>query len=401
MKRPLFIILGLVAILLLLGVWVYVLLTGSPDNQEERFGTFNFGDTTDPSVQIEPEVEPETPIVNVGSRNKLRQLTTEPVIGYTEIPETASTTAKVYYVSAGTGHIFSIDLETGEEKRISGTTIPLARAAALTPDGGHVFMQAGDGTNAEIIIGTIATSSEDLSNFKLPESNQVLSFTATHNNEFLYITPDGNNAIAKAYNPENNSTRTLFTVPFRDVTVQWHHTAGGPHIVYPKATNRLEGFAYSYTNGVRSRLPLTGFGLSAVGSDEYVISSKTGASQTYTTNTYSYVTNRTSDNVPLTIVPEKCAFSSIITDSVWCAVTLADYNNSSDMPDSWYRGERGMQDGLWDIRLFNNSSTFLSDLSAESGTDFDLINPQFNTESTALYFQNKTNQTLWTYDLRF
>ncbi len=398
MKRPLIIILGLLIILILVGVWVYFLLTGSAENTEDQFGSLDFADTTDTSIVPVVTEEPESPTVALGDSDALQQLTTESVAGFTEVRYNASTTPRVHYLVSGTGHIFSIDLVSGEEKRISATTIPLAKKAALTPNGAYVMIQAGEGTNAEFIIGVMSTSSDKLSNFKLPEQNPVLSFAATHENEFLYVVADGNNSLAKAYNPRTNAIRVLFTIPFRDMTVQWHHTASGPHLVYPKTTSKLPGQLYSYKDGLRARLAVEGFGLSAVGSSRNIIASKVNQDGSYRTE----VTSRVTDQVlqtPLTLLPEKCVFSTSKPNEAWCGVTLADYSRSDNMPDAWYRGQQNMQDALWSINTDSTVSSMIVNLSLDTGQDFDLIEPMFNPSTSRFYFKNKIDNTLWMYDL--
>lgn len=393
MKRPFIIILGIILVLILLGIWVYMLLTGSSNNQDQ-FAEFGFGDTTDPAaIGITPEENTE-PVVDLSDQNPLRQLTTKPVVGFRQIAVDASSTPRVHYVEAGTGHTYSIDLESGEEKRITATTIPLAKKAALTPNGAHVFIQAGEERATEFIIGSLSTSSDELSNFALGES--VTSFTATVENEFLYTTPNGNNTTAKAYNPRTNATRVLFTIPFREVAVDWHRTAAGPHLVYPKAASRLEGFVYSVTNGAMTRLPLSGYGLSASGGDTSVISSEVlTTSGDYVTTGYSYETGENID-MPISIIPEKCAFSPTIVGMAVCGISFTEYSDT--MPNDWYRGTVSFGDGLWRAQPDAGAATLVSNVSDVTGRTVDIINPSFNGDGSIIYFQNKIDQTLWMYD---
>lgn len=392
MKRPLLIILGILFILVLLGVWVYMLLTGTPNNTD-RFNEFGFGDTTDTSI-VDFPTEEDQPYVDVTDAAALTQLTTKPVAGFVEVQLTPSSSPSVHYVESGTGHIYAIDLTTGEEERLSATTIPLTTKAALTPNGRYVLMQAGSGQDTEFIVGTLATTSDKLRNFALPDS--ITSFAATNENELVYTTPDGNNTLAKAYNPTNNSTRVLFTIPFRDTTINWNTTTAGPHLVYPKASSRLQGFVYSYTNGVLTRLPISGFGLSAVGSEESVIYSN------ITIDDGDYVTSALSrdadknNSLPTAIIPEKCAFSPANGGIAVCGISLTEY--SSNMPDTWYRGETVPADSLWSVQPSRGVTTLIQNVPETTGQTIDVVRPQFSSDSSRYYFQNKIDQTLWVYD---
>lgn len=394
MKRPLLIILGIIVILILIGVWVYVLLTGSPENSDDLFADFGFGDTTDPTFVPQPVDEDIDPTVNVGGNDALRQLTIKPVAGYTEVQISTTSIPYVQYVEAGTGHIFTIDLDTGEETRVSATTIPVVTKAAITPNGSHVLMQTSDGADAEFIIGTLATSSDELGNFALREA--VTSFAASVENELLYAAREGNNTVAKAYNPRTNSTRTLFTVPFRAVQIDWHHTARGPHVLYPAAASRLEGFAYTATDGLLERIPLSGFGFSAAGGSSFVLGSSVSSEGFYETYLYDQAA-QTRQLLPISLVPEKCAKTNNDSGVMVCGVSQETYGTM--MPDEWYQGDVVLSDELWTITNQPQVDTdFIVDLTFESGRTVDLINPLFNSTDERLYFQNRLDRTLWVFD---
>ena len=391
MKRPLIIILGAILVLILLGVWVYVLLTGDQQNAD-RFAGFDLGDTTDPSVVITPDDTADEPVVDVTEPVALRQLTTGPVAGFTEVRETATSTGIVHYVEAGTGHIMTINLDTGAEERISATTIPVTRTAAITPNGRHVLVEAGSGATTEYIVGSIATSSDELSNFALADN--ITSFDVTSDSRILYSVIEGGNTAAKLYNPITNTTQTLFTVPLRDVTIDWHHTATGPHLVYPKTSSLLEGFIYSYTNGALTRLPVSGYGLSAAGSEEYVLVSRTisGELETSAFGTATEI----NQVLPIDIIPDKCAFPDILPSVAVCGGTLVEI--TPETSEQWFRGEARTNDQLWEIVSGSSDANLLVDIEPTAGQVVDVINLQFNTFGTALYFQNKIDGTLWMYD---
>lgn len=395
MKRTIFIIAGISIVLVLIGLWAYILFTGTT-SETVSFNDFGFGDTTDPTVIIpEEDPLPEEPIVTNDPNERLRQLTTKPVVGFTEVTTSSSSSnPTALYTEAGTGHIFSIDLETGEEERISATTIPLARAGVITPNGQHVLIQSDDGAQASFIIGTLSSTSDRMNNFALEED--VVAFTATNDNELLYATPTGNTLTVKAYTPATNITRTLFTIPFRDAAINWHHTTAGPHIVYPKATSGLEGYVYTYTDGVVSRVAANGYGLSAVGSAASVVYS----AQVDGTYLSFHVNNGELDSIAtsVTFVPEKCRFTTLNSTIAICGSTLDEY--SSQMPDEWYQGIRVFNDVLWEYDTARQAARLLVSPERDTGRQVDLVNPMFGQNDNNLFFQNKIDQTLWVYEYR-
>src|SRR6056297_1164176 len=110
MKRPVFIIIGIILVIVLIAVWIYVLFVGTPTSIDEQFAEFGFGETVEP-INPEPVVEPQPePVVDIATDQRLRQLTTRPVAGFAEIQVSTSSAPAVVYMEVGTGHIFSIDL---------------------------------------------------------------------------------------------------------------------------------------------------------------------------------------------------------------------------------------------------------------------------------------------------
>ena len=126
--KKLLIILGSLLTIAILGAWLYLFTYGTPENGGEIFSRFGFGKNTDIPEVI---VDREDAAVDVGEGEsgnveRLRQLTVRPVAG------AGFSDTGIFYVEEGTGHVYHIDLATGEEKLLSGTTIPGARHALFS-----------------------------------------------------------------------------------------------------------------------------------------------------------------------------------------------------------------------------------------------------------------------------
>lgn len=392
MKRPILIIISAILVLVLLAIWIYLLFFKKPAN-DDKFTNLNF-DNTEESIDISDETELEEPIVVTDK--KLVQLTTEPTIGYQEIFTDASSTPKIYYVRSGTGHIFSIDLISGEEQQLTNTTISLAREAAITEDGQYAMIASEVTSNRnQVVVGTIDNDNETLIITNLDES--VTSFKSTPDNTFLYTTTDNYSVTAKEYFPKTNTTKTIFTIPFREARVVWGDTAKATHFVYPKATRGLEGYGYSVRSGKLIRLPISGYGLTINGveNNEFVIYNKQHQNQY---KSFLYI-KETENIVPLSFnyLPEKCVNGNITETLLICAQSAIDYDEQ--MPDSWYQGDVSFSDSLWKINFADDDLDILDDISALSGRELDIINPVINQTDERYYFINKNNQTLWLYKL--
>ena len=394
MKRPIFIIVGTILVFILLGVWIYVLFFSSPaTSTTNTYTDLDIGDTTDPDSIPVTNTATDEPTVNVTSPDRLRQITTKPTIGYEEVTRDASSTPEVYYIEAGTGHIFSIDLLTGAERRISGTTIPLSSRGAITPDGKFVFMQSGSGGTREFVIGEFSSTSNEL--MVAPLEEKIIDFRSTSDNNFLYAVQTNNSVIGKEYLPLQKADRTLFTVPFREAVIDWGDTATATHYAYPKTANKLEGFVYQVKDGVLKRLPIDGFGLSAVGGDDYVLYSKQvkGEYSTYIFNLSTGISNESA----VKIIPEKCATIPSSPD-VACASIFTSYN--SETPDRWYKGLDSYADSILTVSSVNFRATYLSNTLKESGRELDIVSPKVSVNGARIYFINKNDNLLWLYQLK-
>lgn len=392
MKRTLLITGGIAIVLILIAIWAYILFTGTTSDTVS-FSDFELGNTTDPTVMLPEEEDiPEETDEPTDQTERLRQLTTTPVVGFTEVVSSITSDPMVHYVEAGTGHIYAINLITEESERISATTIPLASDAELTPDGQHVLIQSDTGPRASFTVGTISTSTDRLNNFTLDEA--IVSFAATNENEFIFATQGVGELVVKKYAPTIGDITQLFTIPFIEASIAWHHTTAGPHVVYPKTTRALEGYVYTYTNGQVTRVNANGFGLSAIGSDAGVLYTDTtdGIYQSF----FLASGDIDPEATPVTLVPEKCHFTTTNNSLMVCGASLDD--KPYQMPDPWYRGIYTSNDSLWEYNSFTGFARLLESPETATGRQVDLINPQFSSNDFNFYFQNKVDETLWVYE---
>ncbi len=391
MKRPILIIVGAILVFILIIVWLYVLFFSSSNETPDTFTNLNLGNTEDTSI-IERGGE-ETlgpPTVNISDTKKLKQLTTINTIGYQEVLHNASSSVEILYVEAGTGHVFSINSLSGEEKRISKTTVPHSQKAVITPDGRYIFIQSGSGSGSEYMIGKFSSTTDEIS-FGLA-MNDIISFSKTTDNRFLYATQYADYVIVSEHDPETNIIETLFTVPFRAVTIAWGDSASDSHLFYPKTSSRLDGFLYQVKKGKVARLPIDGYGLSASGNSNFITYSKQTLGQ-YETFIFNQEQSE-STLFDLDTIPEKCIFSYTSSSSV-CAISLE--NLGPDSPDSWYHGSVSYSDDLWEIDNEAFSATLLVNTLHESGRELDITRLSFGKDNS-VYFINKNDSTLWVYD---
>jgi hypothetical protein len=296
------------------------------------------------------------------------------------------------YVEAGTGHIYSINITSGEEKRISGTTIAQADRAYFSPNGENVAISKNSNTKESVLVlGKLSTSSDlSITSF----SEKVQDFSLKNNTELLYSKYNNQNLKGYSYNLITGVSKNLFTVPFYDANIVWGNNSSASHYVYPKPTNDLEGYLYEIKNDTLTRLPIAGFGLTANANDDMIIYTRTGGN-----STEGYIYNRETDENSLlqsAVIPEKCFIPPAGLDLL-CAQEPK--KAQRDFIDSWYKGTTSFQDSLWFLSAEYISSDLLVDTFSESSRQLDIINLTVGDSKSAAYFINKNDNSLWMYEL--
>jgi WD40 repeat protein len=387
MKRGL-IIGGVVLTLTLIAVWVYLIFFNTKTGSG-LFGSLSLPDTTDDTIVIE-ELATTTP-ADTNVRNRLRQLSLKPIIGYSLIKNSSSTpTDNVLFVEAGTGHIFSYNVTAGNETRLSNITIPLARQAVVSVDGSKALVASGSSYLNTITLVNLPQNNTELSSRAVTSGENIISFAFSETGLVLYAVKGLYNTTAYSYDPNKDTRVTLFTVPFREAAIEWGNSANGPHIVFPKPSNNMMGYLYLADKGVLSRLPFSGFGLTAKLENSKALvaygTEKVKVSYWYNSP------DKSSSPLGIFLLPEKCTTS---TDNLFCGVPQ---NNSLASLDAWYQGATQAQDDIWLIDTKSQSKGRLLDVTTEAGRPLDITLPQVVEAKQYLFFINKTDASLWLYE---
>jgi hypothetical protein len=390
MKQTYLIIGASSLVLLLVFIWVYLLIYGTPKPVENFFTDFSFGEDSENFADI-PFIPPiENEQIDVASDVPLRQLTTRAVIGFGEKTENDQVT--ILYAEAGTGHVYSINLETGTEVRLSNITIQNPESAQFSPSGNLVAIRAGFGVQNRIELLTLGGENSSTKETLVPK---MVDFTFNEENELLYTEYSVAGLLGRLINPNTKTTRTLFSVPFQNASVAWSTDDSTQHFIYPKPAAALTGFLYRIQNGTLFREPVSGGGLTAkINSDYYV--------HTITTDNgpVSFVTNRSNGertSLPILTEPSKCVFSHNTKARIYCA--SENKRLTYEFPDNWHRGTVSFSDKIYQIDLGRGLATQLSNPEIESGRKVDVIEMKIGSTDRVLYFINKNDNTLWMYEI--
>jgi len=99
----------------------------------------------------------------------------------------------------------------------------------------------------------------------------------------------------------------------------------------------------------------------------------------------------------LTTFPEKCAWSEISPDVLFCAVPKNSVQG--EYPDLWYQGVASFADAIWKINTKTGETTMLSNLDEEKNGKIDVINPFLDKNEQFIFFTNKNDSKLWSLKL--
>lgn len=384
MKKTILIVVGIVLILLIMGVWAYLFMYGAPKDADEVFTRFGFGNSIpEPGVIIKEE----EPAVDVSDSNdtspeRLRQLTLQPVAGavFTELG--------ILYAEEGTGHIYHIDLDTGEEKLLSGTTIPGTYDAVFSPDGSYVALSTITDGSLETIVGFVDTLSGSLKGVSLPLGARDIAFNGTSSTLF-YLLPSKTGSAGYSYNIEKKVGTEIFKIPLRDVQVLW----GNPVFVYTTPSAFARGHLYRI---IGNQLTYVTDGLPGLTALRFSTGSVITGASNNSVSSQVHFENGTTSTLSFPLIPEKCVNISKKPLLFFCAIPKE--LGSGEFPDEWYMGKRSYNDSLFQTNLETNEWNLVSDPVEETGRELDVSKIGTDEFGELIYLINKNDNTLWMFD---
>lgn len=371
----------LIGILVLAGLWWYLLLNGRPEvlmNIPNPFGGTGAN-----------EFVPETIVPDLTDQPRafstaLRRITDTPVAGAAFIEEEGR--VLIHYAERGTGHLYAADPTTGTTTRISGTTVPRTTEAIWSSAGTHVVLITEVAATPRTFLGTLEYDAEGeatLDSVELDRSARNLAFSA--DGATLFYTEDTDaGSIGYARTLETGARREVFSSPLRDLAVSWEPAI----IAYTTPSAFQNGYAYRSANFNRLFGGVPGL---------MVTQTSEGAVATHTDPETKTIVSRTDSlsSTPLAvpIFPEKCAPDGIM---LWCGAPVAP--PPGNYPDDWYQGAISLEDIIWQVNTATGNATLVSIPSEDVGIALDVTGMQASEGGAMLLFVDKNTGALWLQD---
>jgi hypothetical protein len=422
MTRKQTIILAALFLLAAIGTIAYLYFSserrgGGDDTESPGFGSFfpvsPGGSNPTGAVGINADGTPSIgPNVIIPS---LRLISAEPVAGYTtfDIPSTAlpfgtttnatstaTTTTRepsITYTQRATGHVFQAFASNLSQQRISQTTIPKVYEAYYLSSTTPIYRYLGAAGTVQNYSAVIDVASTTLSGTFLPSS--ILSLAPSPDGrQIAQVRASGIDMTLMKTDRVGGAATTLFSSNVTEWLVQWPD----PETIFitTKADSRYPGTLYSIDarTGAFDRHLFDINGLTT-------LANPTGTKVLYSyasprgTETALYdVATRSTILLSFSTLAEKCVWSKIDTMIAYCGVPY-DFEFGA-YPEDWYQGSASFNDNLWRVDASTGSASIILDREGFEGNSFDMTNLQLSPDESFLYFINKQDLTLWSYDLK-
>ena len=346
---------------------------------------------------------------------KLRQLSTTPVAGMfastTKIKSSAlaSTTIDetiVRFIDRGAGHIFQANDLNLDIEKISNTTLPKIYEGYwnknltamvlryLKDDTDYVTNFYAELRKPATSTNLSTTQYEIKGKYLLQSIDQVV--VSPLGDKIFTWNIDGGNGVGYLSSFDDKSKVKLIDTPLTQMNIDWQDplnvsmtTKGsGLSSGYSYLVNTKTGSITKFLSGIK--------GLSAKYSKDsknIIYSSGGSTIKTSVLGTQ----NSTSTEVIFGTIVDKCVWSSLRKNEVYCAVP----NEIPEglYPDDWYKGKVSFVDKIWHLDTVTGEVHLIANLSLLSKDLIDATQLTLDPKENYLYFINKQDLTLWSLDL--
>lgn len=296
------------------------------------------------------------------------------------IPET-----EVRYVERETGNIYAFRLNERTLTRLTNRTLPGIQEASWFPDASMAFVRFMDETNASETYALPADGGEgyalerNLADVAVTESSVVTLMSST------------NGSVATVANANGTNARTLFTSLLSSLRL---HATDSTVFAATKAASVSDGYLFKTgTSFERILGPLKGLTALPSPSGTQVIYSYVSGNTTRS-GLYNLSTH-TATALPVVALPDKCVWTDD-EKRIYCGIPRT---VGIGWPDTWYQGVAHFTDRIWRIDVDARIASLVVDPKLVADADIDAVALEVDPVADALVFTNKTDGSLWLYDL--
>lgn len=355
----------------------------------------NLPNTNETSTTTKDQPSSNTPNQNLPDEKTkvvLKKIYSTPV-SFGIIGSSTANSSSVIFVDRGNGHIFQSFIE-GTTTKISDTTIL------------RVYESFFDTKGKNVILRYLKEGSDEITSLFAPVAPEIKAKNVSKNILNLAVSPKGDRiftlekssvgVIGFVSKIDGSNKTQVFDSPLTGWVVSWPEE--NTVALNTKASNISSGYLYFVDikkNIVKKILgPINGLTSNTSHDLKKIIYSSSNISKTNTS--LFTLGDKTSQDTLFLTLPEKCVWSNIKKNGIYCAVPT---EVKGSLPDDWYKGQIKNTDQIWYLNTTTNDIHKVSNLFEASGEYIDAINLVLDPKEQALFFINKSDLSLWSIDL--
>lgn len=298
------------------------------------------------------------------------------------------------FIDMLTGHLFETDFNGDNEKKLSNTTILNIFDVSWGKSAKNAVIKFLNATGKETNIYSAEFNGSSTFGVFLPKNAKSADIDKKEN-KITYLTKEENKIFIFTSDLKNNKKKMILTLPISDFNISFRNSDSIGVLTKPSAFSK--GYLYlvntNLENGSSKNLNkiAEGDGLNMLWSYD---GEKMFVFETINTEIKNRIENLKDKQIfylPIKTLPEKCIFSRIRKEIIFCAVPLElSYNI---YPDDWYMGKINLKDNLYEINYITGNLRVLNQ--KIENNNFDIEKLFLNIEENYLFFIDKNDKKLW------
>ncbi len=326
--------------------------------------------------------------------SNIAQLITPSVVDFGFLNNINQSTTSIIYVQKMTGALKTIPEEDWVNRDILLSSEINKLSYTTTKTGVDIFNKKKDSLNFQKI--TIPKNASSTIQTKDLNQNIIDLFISPDNKQYLTINHTNSRLNIELADINSSIITPIFSSPIKEWLIEWTT----PNIIslQTKPSSGLPGFLFHLnpqTKIFKNVLgPINGLNSKTSPDGKKIIYSENsnGKLQTFIRD----FSKDTNDLLDISTFADKCTW--INTEYILCAIPKN--INTAAYPDDWYNGKISFNDNLWIIDIKFLEPNILNEYGKPLGTNpIDAINLKVAPDKKSVYFINKIDSSLWSFDL--
>jgi hypothetical protein len=213
----------------------------------------------------------------------------------------------------------------------------------------------------------------------------------------FYIVNENGYGIGYTATFSGQSVTQIFPTPLTQVNADWPED--NTIAITTKGSASQQGYLYFVNpkTGTWNKVlgPMPGLSTKVSHDAKYVLVSS-GSANSVSTSIYSVATGNSVDAIIRTLA-DKCVWGNFNKNMLYCAVPSQPVN--ATYPDDWYTGAVSFADKIWQVNATTEEVHLVTTIVDQSDRVIDAFNLGLDPKDEYLFFMNKNDLSLWSFDL--